>query len=205
MSQQLNLLPQAKSRYSPALVALSILGLALLIVLSAWGVKRSMLTTARIEEAASAAQAKEASAQLEERFRARSQQLNAEIEALKTRAAAAEQVLALSAGVGKPEGYSPYFALLGTIREEGVWLTGVTVNQAGKSMQLTGLALDKDALLRYTQRLNAAFASTGIQLSALEMTAQTANAAASSGGTGASVAGIGNRGNSLKVIQFTLR
>jgi len=185
MSQQLNLLPQAKSRYSPALVALLILGLVALMLFSAWGIKRSMRTpTRRVVEGGGrrAAQLKDATAQLEERFRARSQQLNAEIDALRTRAAAAEQVLALSAGVGKPEGYSPYFSLLGKLREEGVWLTGVTVNQAGKSMQLTGQALDKDALLRYTQRLNAAFADTGIQLSALEMASQTIGSATPAGG-----------------------
>lgn len=205
MSQQLNLLPQAKNRYSPALVALLILGLVAIMLLSAWGIKRSMLATARVEEAASAAQLKDATAQLEERFRARSQQLNAEIDALRTRAAAAEQVLALSAGVGKPEGYSPYFSLLGKLREEGVWLTGVTVNQAGKSMQLTGQALDKDALLRYTQRLNAAFADTGIQLSALEMVSQTIGSATPAGGAGTLPVGAGSKGGPLKVIQFTLR
>lgn len=202
MSQQLNLLPQVKSRYTPVMVALLILSVLLLLLFATWGVKRSMLATARMEEAASAAQLKDATAQLEERFRARSQQLNAEIDALRTRAAAADQVLALSAGVGKPEGYSPYFSVLATVREEGVWLTGVTVNQAGRSLQLAGQTLDKDGLLRYTQRLNMAFADAGIQLSALEMTSQTINPAAPAGGLGA---GAGLKGEPLNVIQFTLR
>jgi len=100
MSQQLNLLPKPKANYSPALVALLILGMVILVLFATWGIKRSILASVRAEEAASAVQLKVVTAQLEERFRARSAQLNAEIEALRLRAAAAEQVLALAAGVG---------------------------------------------------------------------------------------------------------
>jgi Tfp pilus assembly protein PilN len=200
MSQQLNLLPKAKTNYSPALAALLILGIVILVLFAIWGVKRSILASARAEEAASAVQLKVVTAQLEERFRARSAQLNAEIEALRPRAAAAEQVLALAAGVGKPEGYSPYFSALATVREEGVWLTGVTVNQAGKSLRLSGQSLDKDALLRYTRRVDAAFANEGIHLSALEMTMQTLVPAPLPAGAGMA----GAKGVPLNVIKFTL-
>lgn len=200
MSQQLNLLPKTKANYSPALVALLILGMVILVLFATWGVKRSMLASARAEEAASAVQLKVVTAQLEERFRARSAQLNAEIEALRPRAAAAAQVLALAAGVGKPEGYSPYFSTLATVREEGVWLTGVTVKQAGKSLQLSGQSLDKDALLRYTRRVDAAFTNEGIRLSALDMTMQTIVPAVPPAGAGVA----GAQGVPLHVIKFTL-
>ncbi len=200
MSQQLNLLPQTKTRHSPATVALLILGVVVLALLAAWGVKRSMLAGARADEAASAAQLKDVSAQFEQRFRSRAAQINAEIEALKPRAAEAQQVILLAAGVGKPEGYSPYFSSLAAVREEGLWLSDVTVGQGGKSLQLSGQSLDKDAVLRYTRRLNAAFADAGIKLTTLDMTSQPFGAAGTMGMTGAS-------GNSapLTLIKFSLR
>jgi Tfp pilus assembly protein PilN len=196
MSQQLNLLPRGKTGFSPAAVALLILGLVAFGLFSTWGVKRSILATTRAEEAASAAQLKEVTAQLEERFRARAAQLNAEISALTPRAEEAKQVLALAAEVGKIEGYSPYFSSLAMVREEGVWLTEAKVSKAGKSLQLGGLALDKDAVIRYSERLNAAFANSDVQLNALEMKVETVPA-----GSPSSSAGLAP----LNPIKFTLR
>lgn len=193
MSQQLNLLPKAKSRYSPAIVALMILGVVVLAMLATWGIKRSMLAAARADEASSAARLKEVNAQFEQRFRSRAAQINAEIEALKPRAAEAEQVIVLAAGVGKPEGYSPYFSSLAAVREDGLWLSDVTVGQAGKSLQVGGQSLDQAAVLRYSQKLNTTFAAAGVKLTALEMTSQ---AGASAGGRDSAA---------LAVIKFSLR
>lgn len=200
MSQQLNLLPQTKTRHSPATVALLILGVVVLALFAAWGVKRTMLAGARADEASSAAQLKEVSAQFEQRFRSRAAQINAEIEALKPRAAEAQQVILLAAGVGKPEGYSPYFSSLAAVREDGLWLSDVTVGQGGKSLQLSGQSLDKDAVLRYTRRLNIAFADLGVKLTTLDMTSQPFGAVGTMGMAGAS-------GNSaqLTLIKFSLR
>lgn len=193
MSQQLNLLPKAKSRYSPAIVALMILGVVVLAILATWGIKRSMLAAARADEASSAARLKEVNAQFEQRFRSRAAQINAEIEALKPRAAEAEQVIVLAAGVGKPEGYSPYFSSLAAVREDGLWLSDVTVGQAGKSLQVGGQSLDQAAVLRYSQKLNTTFAAAGVKLTALEMTSQA----------GASASGRDSA--ALAVIKFSLR
>lgn len=200
MSQQLNLLPQTKSRHGPATVAVLILGVVALALFATWGVKRTMLAGARADEAASAAQLKEVSAQFEQRFRTRAVQINAEIEALKPRAAEAQQVILLAAGVGKPGGYSPYFSSLAAVREDGLWLSDVTVGQGGNSLQLNGQSLDKDAVLRYTRRLNAAFADSGVKLTTLDMTSQPFGAAGTMGTAGAS-------GNSapLTLIKFSLR
>lgn len=192
MSQQLNLLPPVKSRHSSAAVALYILGLVVLALLATWGVKRSMLASARADEAASAAQLKEVNAQFEQRFRSRSAQINAEIEALRPRAAEAEQVILLAAGVGKPEGYGFFFSSLAKIREDRLWLSEITVSKSGKSLQLAGQSLDKDAVLRYTQRLNSAFADSGIKLTTLEMTSQSLGTA-------------GDKSANLPVIKFSLR
>ena len=200
MSQQLNLLPQTKSQHSPATVGLLILGVVLLALFAAWGVKRTMVAGARADEAASAAQLKEVSAQFEQRFRSRAAQINAEIEALRPRAMEAQQVIALAAGVGKPEGYSPYFSALAAVREEGLWLSDITVGEGGKSLQLGGQSLDKDAVLRYTRRLNAAFANSGVKLTTLDMTTQPFGAAGTMGMAGASASSA-----PLTLIKFTLR
>jgi len=196
MSQQLNLLPQDKGGQSPAIVASLIIGAVVLTLLATWGVKHRMLEVARTDEAASAAQLKEVTAKLSERFRSRSAQLSAEIDALKPRAAAAEQVLILAAALGKSDGYSPYFSVLATVREDGVWLTGAVVSQVGKSLQLSGHSLDKDGVIRYTQRLNTAFADSGIQLTALDMTSQP---------FGAVGANDKSNPNPLTAIKFTLQ
>lgn len=197
MSQQLNLLPQAKSRYSPAVVALMILGVVLLALLATWGVKRTMLAAVRTDEAASATRLKEVNAQFEQRFRSRAAQINAEIDALKPRAAEAEQVIALAAGVGKPEGYAPYFSSLAAVREDGLWLSEATVGQSGKSLQVGGQALDQAAVLRYTQKLNTVLAASGITLTALDMTSQLL--------TPVGTAPMGDKGGGLTVIKFSLR
>lgn len=194
MSQQINLLPKSKSRHSPAFVALLILGFVALAIFATWGVKRSMLAGARADEAASAVQLKELTAQLDQRIRVRAAELNAEIAALKPRAEAAEQVLTLSATVGKTDGYAVYFSALAAVREDGLWLTDVVVDKAGKSLQLGGLSLDKDAVLRYTQRLNAALAASGIKLTTLEMTPQPMSSASTA-----------SKGSSSTVIKFILR
>lgn len=203
MSQQLNLLPPPSSRYSPAIVALMILGLVAFALFAAWGVKRVALAGARAEEAASAAQLKEVSAQFEKRFRARAAQINAEIEALRPRAAEAQQVMVLAAGLGRPEGYSPYFASLAAVREDGLWLNGVAVGQAGKLLQLEGRSLDKGAVLRYTQRLNAALADSGATLAALRLDVESFGNKM----TGASTATVGGSGKEapLTVLKFSLR
>jgi hypothetical protein len=204
MSQQLNLLPQAKARYSPAAVALMILGCVMAGLFFTWGVKRSLLATAKDGEAASAAELKTVTAQLEQRFRARAAELNAQIDGLKLRATEAQQVINLAAGVGKPEGYSFYFSSLAATREDGVWLNDVAVGQAGKSMQLGGLSLDKDAVLRYSQRLNAVFADSGIKLTNLEMTSQPLGAPGAPGTTG-TVGADGAIAVPLTAIKFSLR
>lgn len=198
MSQQLNLLVVKKSGPTPALVSLMILGAVVCALLVVWGVKRNTLQSARAEEVATSAQLKQVSAQLEEKIRARLAALNAEIAALRGKADAAQQVLTMAAAMGRPGGYSQHFSSLAAVREEGVWLTELNVTQAGKALQLSGFALDKDAALRYVHRLNAEFAGEGIKLTSLDLTPQPLGAA--------SVATTAPGGNKIPatVIKFTL-
>lgn len=200
MSQQINLLPKAKSRFSPAGMALLILGVITLVLFATWGVKRTQLASVRSDEAASAAQLKEVTAQFEQRFRARAAQINAEIAALAPRAAEAEQVMLLAAGIGKPEGYSPYFSSLAAVREDGLWLSDMAVSQGGKTLQLSGSSLDKETVLRYTQRLNSGLTESGIKLTTLEMNSQPFGTGAAAG-----TAGAGIKDAPQTFIKFSLR
>jgi hypothetical protein len=197
VSQQLNLLPKDTDGISPAKLALIVLGLVVAAVLVTWGIKRGMLVSARADEAASAAQLHQVSTQLQERVRTRSAELKAEVEALRSRAEAAKQVLNLAAATGRAEGYAPIFSLLTTIKEDGLWLTDVAVTNAGKSLLLQGNSLDKAAVIRYSARLNKALETIGTELTTLELSPQT-----SGGIVGASA---GEKSGGLATVKFTLR
>ena len=192
MSQQLNLLPKDTDGISPAKLALIFLAVVVVVLFVTWIIKRGMLVSARADEAASAAQLHQVTTQLQERVRSRSAELKAETDALRSRAEAAKQVLSLAATTGRPEGYSPYFSLLTTVKEEGLWLTDVVVTKAGKSLQLNGNALDKAAVIRYSTRLNKALEDTGIELTTLELMPQ-------------SLTSTDAKGSELTTIKFTLR
>ena len=197
MSQQLNLLPKDTDAISPAKLALIVLGLVVAALLVTWVIKRGMLVSARADEAASAAQLHQISTQLQERVQIRSAELKAETDALRSRAEAAQQVLNLAAETGRPEGYSPYFSLLGTVKEEGLWLTEVAVSKAGKSLQIQGNSLDKAAVVRYSTRLNTVLAETGIELTTLELTPVAIGSAASGS--------IDDKRSAMTITKFTLR
>ena len=197
MSQQLNLLPKDTEGLSPAKLALIVLALVVAALLVTWGIKRGMLVSARADEAASAAQLHQVSTQLQERVRTRSAELKAETDALRSRAEAAKQVLNLAAATGRAEGYAPFFSLLTTVKEEGLWLTDVAVTNAGKSLLLQGNSLDKAAVIRYSTRLNQALAVTGTELTTLELSPQASGGAVSAASDDKSAA--------LTTIKFTLR
>lgn len=198
MSQQLNLLPKDTGGISPAKLALMVMGAVVVAVFITWGTKRGMLVSVRADEAASAAQLHQISTQLEERVRTRSTELKAETDALRTRAEAAKQLLNLAATTGRAEGYAPYFAVLTTVKEEGLWLTDVAVTNAGKSLLLQGNSLDNAAVVRYSTRLNKALADTGTELTTLELSPQPVGIAANTGS--------GDKGGgALSMIKFTLR
>ena len=193
MSQQINLLKQYRAGPSAAVVALLIVIVTALALGAAWGVKHRMLEAVRAAEKVSAAELKRVSDQLEGRLQSRSEQMAAELAALKPRAQAAEQILLLATGLGKTDGYFSFFSILARVREDGVWLTEAAVSKAGKSLKLGGQSLDKDALSRYVQRMNTAFADSGIQFTAFEMTAEPFGAV-----------GTGAQGGSLSLSKFTI-
>ena len=98
--------------------------------------------------------------------------LKAEIDALKPQAEAVKQLLELirNGSPGSPEGYAQHLSVLASVPEEGLWITGISIDKGGKLMTLSGRALRNESVLRYVKRLNKAFAPFGVQFNSMEMT-----------------------------------
>jgi len=170
--QHINLQTRQKSGYDSTWVAPAAFGLALLSLLGFAGMRQTEVATAQKAEAASAQQLQQAKAKLEAP-KPQSDILGSEIAALRPQADAAQRILAQAGNLGSLNGYAEYFHSLATISEEGLWLNNVSVDQAGKSISVSGRALQKESVMRYAQRLNARFAEYGVQFTALEMTPET--------------------------------
>ncbi len=98
--------------------------------------------------------------------------LDANVETLKQQAKAAREVLAQASGLGNQQGLAHYFALLTRITEKDLWLTDVVVGNAGKSIHLSGRAMDKESVLRYARQLNTQFAQYGVQFTSMEINSE---------------------------------
>lgn len=174
LGQHVNLLTQKKREFNLALIAAVMLGLLLLSLFGLWSFRQSEVTATRQAEVASSLrlqQAKDKLQLLEAQIMQQSQaSLSTEIANLKQKAEAAQQILSQTGSLGSPQGYARYFDALTSISEDGLWLTNVSVDQAGKSVRVSGNALNKDSVMRYAQRLNERFSSDDVQFSALELT-----------------------------------
>ncbi|MCX7187004.1 MAG: hypothetical protein NTW57_07110 [Methylophilales bacterium] len=175
--QQINLLKQKKFELKTALVAPVMLGLLLLSLFGfglLWGLRQVDVATSQKAELASTLQLQQANV----KFQLLESQITehplpsliAEIANLKQKALAAQQILSLADGIGSPLGYAQYFDALTKISEDGLWLTNVTVDKAGKSVRVSGNALNKDSVMRFAKRFNDRFASDGVMFTSLELT-----------------------------------
>ncbi len=178
--QQINLLSRKKREFKTAVVAPVMLGLLLLSLFGMgvlWGLRQADVDAMRKAEVASTLQLQQANVKLqllESQITQQSQEsLSVEIANLKQKAVAAQQILSQADTMGSPLGYALYFDALTKIAEDGLWLTNVTVGQAGKSIHVSGNALNKDSVMRYAKRFNDRFAGDGVELTALELTPVT--------------------------------
>ena len=178
MSQQINLLPREDHSASPAVIALIVWALVASGVFATWGVNQVRLAATREAEAASALELKQAKATIQQRDD-QAKELAAEIEALKPYATAAIQLLGLAENLGSANGYSAHFSTLASVTEEGLWLTKVDISKSGKTLQVAGLTLSNDAVMRFSRSLNTVFADQGTQFTSIELTPQTVGAQAS--------------------------
>ena len=202
MSKQINLLALARAQAGPefsALRALSGLGAMLAAFLGyaafAW-IGAAPLRDAAADSDAKLAAEKATVRALEQKIAARPKlaDIVAQIGALKAQADESQQILNLlrSGGDGS-EGYSGHLTTLARISEDGVWLTGVKIGNAGKTVSLAGRSLRQESVLRYAQRLNEQFAAYGVQFSAVELTPDVAKEGAA-----------GSAGPALSSVVFKL-
>jgi len=177
MSQQINLLAREHKPVGSALWALTAI-VALLLGLLAYD---AMLRTDNNQLRLTADAGQRELAQVKAAMAARRQRpdadkdaaaLKAEIDELKPRAEVARQLLEpINMGsLGSPDGYAQYLIKLGSVSEQGLWITSVSIGNAGKLMSLSGRALRNESVLRYAKRLNEAFAPYDVQFKSLEMT-----------------------------------
>ena len=183
MSQQINLLGQVQA--APALSAIRALsGLGIMLVAFLGYAVFAWFATARLAETEAQGKAQLAAEKaklkmLEQKIaeRPKLDDIVAQIGALKAQAAESQQILTLLRdGGGSSEGYSGYFTTLARVTEDGVWLSGVKIGNAGKTVSIAGHSLRQESVLRYAQRLNEKFSDYGVQFSGLELTPEAVKA-----------------------------
>ena len=72
--------------------------------------------------------------------------------------------------LGSLDGYGEQLTEFARVPQKGVWVTLVTVSNAGRSLRVEGRALKKEQILPYAATLNAAMAKYGIALKDIEVT-----------------------------------
>lgn len=204
MSRQINLLAQAKA--APALSALrALIGLGVMLAAFLGYAAFAWVGTARLGDTVAQsntqlATEKAALRALEQKIIARPKlaDIVAQIDALKAQAGESQEMLnLLRSGVGGSEGYSGHLTALARISEDGVWLTGIKIGNAGKTVSLAGRSLRNESVLRYAQRLNEQFSAYGVQFSAVDLTPEVAKDVAKEGAAGAA-------GPALSSVVFRL-
>ena len=177
MSQQINLLARERNPLGSALAALALVALVLVGLLVYGAMLRAETAGLRQDADSGQRQLVQAKAALQAmRQRTDSNNdaatLKAEIDALRSKVEALRQWQQLinNGSLGSPQGYANYLSTLASVPAEGLWLTSISVSNAGKLVTLSGRALRNESVLRYAKRLNAAFAAQGVQFNSLEMT-----------------------------------
>ena len=184
MSQQINLLRPKDRTATAAGMAAAALGIGLLMLL---GVLHSVRSeTAQLRETAKlgeqrATQVKTAIQQLQtSKDSGEEAAIAAEIASLRPRAEAVVQLVrsVRSGNLGNAEGFARYYGTLAGVAVEGLWITNVSVTNAGKSVTISGRALRNESVMQYAQRLNEAFTPHGVRFNALELTPEVVKPAA---------------------------
>jgi cell division protein FtsB len=100
------------------------------------------------------------------------EQLQQDIARLKPLANAYAGLLELirSGRLGLEGGYLDHLTVLARTIEPNVWITQVTLGEAGRRFSLQGKALSEQSVLSYVDRLNQAYEAQGLALVTLDMT-----------------------------------
>lgn len=180
MSQQINLLARESKPLGSALWAMAVVATALIGMLAFGWMLRADNSRLQRDAESGERQLAEVKASLQamrqpSAGKSDAAELKAEIDALKPKAEAVRQLLeAIGNGsLGSAEGYAQHLMTLAGVSEDGLWLTSVSVGNAGRVLNLSGRALRNDAVMRYAKRLNEAFAAQGVQFNSVEMTPES--------------------------------
>ena len=178
MSQQINLLIQARELKSTLLPTLIGVGMVLVVLLIYWGFQH--LQTVKLQQTANTIEqqlnaAKKNMQLLQQKKLATGEKagdLDAQIAALKARSEAGQEILTLlqKGELGNSTGYAGYLTKLMMISQSDLWLTNVAITNAGKNVSITGRALNNDSIINYAKRLNQQFSDYGVQFTSVEMT-----------------------------------
>lgn len=177
MSRQINLLPPPPKQpllSAPRALA-AVLAWCLLLAMLAWSGSREVDRLR--EQAALASQEQQAKKMLLQALQTRlgdnehPHNLAAQIAALAPRTRVAEDLLARlkSGDLGSLDGYGAQLTEFARVPQQGVWVTRLTIGNAGRALSIEGRALRKEQILPYAANLNAAMTKYGIVLKDVEI------------------------------------
>lgn len=173
MSQQINLLKKAERRaVDPTTYTLLIWGLCLATILITWGVNKFKIEAARASLEVAKTELDDARALVKKRADTKSA-LDAEIATLTPQAESARRLLSMASDMGTHMGYSVLYTSLARMAPEDLWLTEIQVAKSGKTLSVSGAALEKDNILTYTASLNAHLSDRQYRFSSVEMAPQS--------------------------------
>jgi hypothetical protein len=118
---------------------------------------------------------------------AQSVALRKEIDALQPQSLVAQTLLdaVRSESNGRTGDFTRVLSAMTGLNEPGLWLTTLTVSNAGKRLELQGGAGDGASVLRYASRANESLRPLAMRLDSLEVQPSTTAAAAAAGPGGA--------------------
>ena len=177
MSRQINLLPQPPKRtlLSAANAAIAMLAWCVALGLMVWSGSRD-IDAARVAADNGARELKsppQLLQALQKKFgdADKTHNLAAQIAALEPQTRVSKDLLErLKNGeLGSLDGYGDQLTEFARVPQRGVWVTLVTVSNAGRSLRVEGRALKKEQILPYAATLNAAMTKYGIALKDVEV------------------------------------
>lgn len=172
--EQINLMPpKVLTGFAAVRQEALALGAIMLALLGIWGVRQMDISSERKTETILQAELQSAQQRLQHQQTNPGKALTDEINLLMPRAEAAGRLLDQAGNLGNPRGYSGTFSLLASIGEQDLWLTSISISNAGKTIGLSGRALRKESVLRYVQRLNDVFGDVGVRFNTLTLSAET--------------------------------
>lgn len=186
MSQQINLL-SPDLRQKRELVTANKLGLAALLLLlvlalaALWSGEQARSRERRSQaEQARLNTAQEQLAALKKELAARqpNEQLSLELAAATGQLKGREEVMAYleRGGIGSAAGFAQFLRGLARQTQSGLWLTGFSVAEGGRDMEIRGRTLSPASLPDYISRLNGEEAFHGRAFAALEIRRTEADA-----------------------------